>query len=46
MRNGNTISGYESSNGSTWTLVTSQTIAMGSTVYVGLAVTSHTTEWT
>jgi phosphatidylserine/phosphatidylglycerophosphate/cardiolipin synthase-like enzyme/regulation of enolase protein 1 (concanavalin A-like superfamily) len=43
VRNGNTISGYESSNGSTWTLVTSQTIAMGSTVYVGLAVTSHTT---
>jgi hypothetical protein len=41
VRSGNTITGYESSNGSAWTMVSSQTIAMGATVYVGLAATSH-----
>ena len=34
---------YYSANGTTWTLMGSQTITMGSTVYVGLAVTSHKT---
>jgi regulation of enolase protein 1 (concanavalin A-like superfamily) len=43
VRSGNTITGYESADGSTWTMVSSQTITMGATVYVGLAVTSHTT---
>jgi regulation of enolase protein 1 (concanavalin A-like superfamily) len=43
VRSGSTITGYESADGSSWTAVTSQTIAMNSTVYVGLAVTSHTT---
>jgi regulation of enolase protein 1 (concanavalin A-like superfamily) len=43
VRSGNTITGYESADGSTWTAVTSQTISMASTVYVGLAATSHTT---
>jgi phosphatidylserine/phosphatidylglycerophosphate/cardiolipin synthase-like enzyme len=42
-RSGNTFSAYESADGVTWTLVGTDTIAMQSTVYVGLAVTSHNT---
>jgi regulation of enolase protein 1 (concanavalin A-like superfamily) len=41
VRTGSTFKGYASSNGSTWTLVGTQTISMGSSVYIGLAVTSH-----
>ena len=42
VRSGNTFTGYYSLNGTTLTqLGTAQTIAMGATVYVGLAVTSH-----
>jgi len=41
VRSGSTFSGYVSSNGTTWTLVGSSTIAMNSTVYVGLIVSSH-----
>jgi RHS repeat-associated protein len=41
VRSGNTYSGYVSGDGASWTLVGSETITMGSTVYVGLAVTSH-----
>ena len=40
-RRGNTITAYRSANGVSWTLVGSDTFAMGATVYVGLAVTSH-----
>src|SRR5262245_5980860 len=40
-RIGDVISGYYSTDGTTWTLLDSETIAMGTTVYVGLAVTSH-----
>jgi len=40
-RNVNTFSAYESADGVNWTLVGTDTITMGSTVYVGLAVTSH-----
>ena len=40
VRSGNTITGYRSSNGSTWTEDGSVTIAMGSTVYAGLAADS------
>ncbi len=43
VRSGNTFLGYSSRNGTTWTLVGSQTIAMGSTIYVGLALSSHDT---
>jgi phosphatidylserine/phosphatidylglycerophosphate/cardiolipin synthase-like enzyme/regulation of enolase protein 1 (concanavalin A-like superfamily) len=43
VRSGSTITGYESSDGSTWKAVSSQTISMASTVYIGLAVTSHST---
>jgi glucuronoarabinoxylan endo-1,4-beta-xylanase len=42
VRSGNTFSGYRSPNGVTWTQQgTSQTFAMASTAYIGLAVTSH-----
>jgi len=43
VRSGTTVTGLESANGTTWTTVGTTTIAMTSTVYVGLAVTSHTT---
>ena len=40
-RAGTTITASISPDGSTWTIVTSDTIAMTSTIYVGLAVGSH-----
>jgi phosphatidylserine/phosphatidylglycerophosphate/cardiolipin synthase-like enzyme len=43
QRNGNLFSAYESANGVSWTLVGTESITMGTTVYVGLAVTSHNT---
>ncbi len=44
VRSGNTFAGFESADGSTWTSVGSTTITMSAqTVYIGLAVTSHTT---
>ena len=43
VREGNLVSAYTSSDGSAWLLVGTDTIAMASTVYVGLAVTSHNT---
>jgi hypothetical protein len=42
-RAGDTITGSESSDGANWTVVSSATIPMAQSVYVGLAVTSHTT---
>ncbi len=41
VRSGNTFTGSYSANGTTWTQLGSTTIAMGSTVQVGLAITSH-----
>jgi hypothetical protein len=42
VRSGNTFTGSTSTNGTSWTpLGTSQTLNMSSTMYVGLAVTSH-----
>ena len=41
VRTGNTLSGYSSSNGTTWTLVGSDTVTMAAAVYVGLPLTSH-----
>jgi fibronectin type 3 domain-containing protein len=41
VRSGNTLIGYASSNGSTWTQLGSIQIGMPSTVYIGLAVTAH-----
>jgi len=43
VRSGSTVTGMESVDGTTWTTVGTVSIAMTSTVYVGLAVTSHTT---
>ncbi|HXI29287.1 MAG TPA: hypothetical protein VNG89_12705, partial [Vicinamibacterales bacterium] len=42
-RAGSTITAYVSTDGSAWTLVGSDTIAMAADVYVGVAVSSHTT---
>jgi regulation of enolase protein 1 (concanavalin A-like superfamily) len=41
VRSGTTFQAYRSSDGTNWTLVGSQSIAMGSTVYAGLALTNH-----
>jgi len=41
VRTGNLFEAYRSANGTTWTKIGSDTIAMGATVYVGLAVTSR-----
>ena len=40
-RSGMTFTAYTSADGVSWTLVGSDTIAMGPTIYAGLAVTSH-----
>lgn len=40
-RAGTTFTAMVSANGSTWTTVGSDTISMASTIYVGLAVSSH-----
>ncbi|MFK7907464.1 MAG: LamG-like jellyroll fold domain-containing protein, partial [Chitinophagales bacterium] len=42
-RIGNTFKAYKSSNGTNWSLVGTQTISMASTIYIGLAATSHNT---
>jgi phosphatidylserine/phosphatidylglycerophosphate/cardiolipin synthase-like enzyme/regulation of enolase protein 1 (concanavalin A-like superfamily) len=42
-RVGNVFRAYESSDGSTWSLVGTETISMNASVLVGLAVTSHST---
>jgi hypothetical protein len=41
VRSGNTITGSVSSNGSSWTTVGSVTLSLGTTVQIGLAVSSH-----
>ncbi|HEY3886829.1 MAG TPA: Ig-like domain-containing protein, partial [Vicinamibacterales bacterium] len=41
VRSGSTITASESSDGTTWSVVGSDTFAMGSSVFVGLAVSSH-----
>jgi regulation of enolase protein 1 (concanavalin A-like superfamily) len=42
-RAGNTITASESPDGATWTVVGTDTFAMGSSILVGLAVSSHVT---
>ncbi len=42
-RNGTLFSAYKSTNGSTWTLVGTDSISMADSVLVGIAVTSHNT---
>src|SRR3954464_4927731 len=41
VRSGTLITGYESADGVNWTIVGSDTIALGSTALIGLGVTSH-----
>jgi endonuclease/exonuclease/phosphatase family metal-dependent hydrolase len=41
VRIGNIFYGYQSADGSNWTMVGSEYIAMPTTIYVGVAVTSH-----
>lgn len=41
QRSGNVFTAFKSTNGTTWTQYATATIAMGSSAYVGLAVTSH-----
>src|SRR5207249_8857378 len=43
IRSGNLISGFESPDGVSWTAVGSDTLTMGPSVLVGLAVSSHVT---
>jgi hypothetical protein len=40
-RTGSTITAYESADGQSWTKVGSDTISLGTTIYVGLAMSSH-----
>ncbi len=42
-RSGNTVTAFESANGTTWTTVGTATIALPATAFVGLAVSSHST---
>jgi len=42
VREGNLFSAYQSQDGNVWTLIGSDTIFMPATIYVGLAITSHT----
>ena len=41
VRSGNTLTGYQSADGTTWTQISSATVPLPMHVYVGLAVTSH-----
>jgi regulation of enolase protein 1 (concanavalin A-like superfamily) len=43
VRKGSTVTAYCSPNGSTWSAIGSQTIALGASAYVGIATTSHNT---
>ncbi len=43
VRAGTTFTGYTSTDGTTWTKVGSTTVSLGTTVYAGLVVCSHTT---
>jgi autotransporter-associated beta strand protein len=43
VRQGNVFSAYRSTDGSKWTLVGTETIAMNEQVYIGIAICSHNT---
>jgi hypothetical protein len=43
VRTGSRIDAYQSTNGTTWTSIGSDAVAMTNTVYVGIATTSHNT---
>jgi regulation of enolase protein 1 (concanavalin A-like superfamily) len=40
-RRGSTVTAFQSSDGTNWTTVGSDSVSMGSTIYIGLALTSH-----
>ena len=40
-RSGNSFSAYYGTNGTTWTFLGSQTVTMGTTIYVGMVTSSH-----
>jgi regulation of enolase protein 1 (concanavalin A-like superfamily) len=40
VRSGNSISAYRSTNGTSWTLITTSTVTMASNCYIGIAVAS------
>ena len=42
-RTGNTFDLYHSNTGSSWTLMSSRTVTMGTNVYIGMAVTGNST---
>jgi len=41
VRSGNTVTGYTSVDGTTWTMLNSTTLALPTQVFIGLSVTSH-----
>jgi len=41
VRSGNTVTGYTSVDGTTWTMLSSTTLALPTQVFIGLSVTSH-----
>ncbi|MGF1657636.1 MAG: cellulose 1,4-beta-cellobiosidase, partial [Verrucomicrobiales bacterium] len=41
VRNGDTLTGFHSANGTNWTQIGSVSIPMAQEVHIGLAVTSH-----
>ena len=46
VRAGTRVTAYSSSNGTTWTTIGSDTIALGASAYVGIATTSHNSSLT
>jgi regulation of enolase protein 1 (concanavalin A-like superfamily) len=41
VKSGSTVTAYQSADGSSWSVIGTSSIQFGSTVYVGIAVTSH-----
>jgi uncharacterized repeat protein (TIGR01451 family) len=41
VRSGSTFTAYRSANGTSWTTIGSVSVSMGTSVYIGLGVTSH-----
>ena len=41
VRSGTTVTGYQSADGASWTPIGSASIALGSSAFIGLAVTGH-----
>jgi regulation of enolase protein 1 (concanavalin A-like superfamily) len=41
VRQGNTVRSFSSNDGANWTLISENTLPLGPSAYIGLAVTSH-----